>query len=473
MNIKAWSAFTLSLASLVLLPAGAQRGAPAATLTPEDYVQIQQLVVRLSHEMDADTRGGMINRHFASNVIIQPSAQGATGTHYEVVFTVGQNGRQSAIARTGRYEDTYVKVRDGWRVETRKFYPSITTPEADKAAMPQTPAPAGAAPRPPIVVEHQRTGTPTALTALDYLEIQQLVASYGHALDNGLAQADNGPAYAGLFTPDGVAFRSLRGFESLAAIARAQPHGPRYARHFLTNVTIAPSPEGATGEQYLVVIDPPEDGKPGGLFLGGHYEDIYVKIDGRWRYKSRTLFNANLGAEATTTAPPSEPMPAAVRVSTAAPRGSAAELSSEDHVEIQQLLARYAFALDTADANGYTYADLFTPDGTFNGTSGREALAALPRGPRRGPLNVRNYGGIALVNASPEGATGFQHAQAIDFEPGGRKGVLDHFGCYEDVYARTPQGWRFKSRRFDNESQAALKGQPAASAATGRQQIAL
>lgn len=468
MGIKLWFGVTLAVTALALWPAGAQRGVVTSTLTADDLVQIQQLVVRLSHEMDADARGGVVSRHFASNVIIRPSAQGATGTHYEAVFAVGQNGQQSTITRTGRYEDTYVKTGGSWQIQTREFHPSITTPEADKAIVPPAPA-AGGGPRPPIVVAHERSGAPAALTALDYLEIQQLVASYGHALDNGLAQADNGPAYAGLFTPDGVAFRSLRGFEPLAAIARAQPHGPRYARHFLTNVTIAPSPEGATGEQYLVVIDPPEGGRPGRLFLGGHYEDIYVKTDGRWRYKSRTLFNANLGAETTTTAPQSEPMPAAVRVATAAPRGSTPALSSEDHVEIQQLVARYAFALDTADANGYTYADLFTPDGTFNSTKGRDALAALPRGPRRGPLNVRNYGGIALVRPAPGGATGIQYAQAMDFEPGGRTGVLDHFGHYEDVYARTPQGWRFKSRRFVNESQAALKRLPNVSAAAGRQ----
>ena len=161
--------------------------------------------------------------------------------------------------------------------------------------MPQAPAPSGSSPSRRLSSRISARGHRPRSAALDYLEIQQLVASYGHALDNGLAQTDNGPAYAGLFTPDGVAFRRLRGFEPLAAIARAQPHGPRYARHFLTNVTIAPSPEGATGEQYLVVIDPPEGGRPGRLFLGGHYEDIYVRTDGRWRYKSRTLFNANLG----------------------------------------------------------------------------------------------------------------------------------------------------------------------------------
>lgn len=469
MGMKVWFGVTLAVTALALWPAGAQRGVATSTLSADDQVQIQQLVLRLSHEMDPEARGGVFSRHFASNVIIQPSAQGATGTHYEAVFAVGQNGQQSTITRTGRYEDTYVKTPGGWRIQTREFHPSMTTSEADKAAVPQAPAPGGGGPRPPIVVSHERGGAPAALTALDYLEIQQLVGRYGHALDNGLAQADNGPAYAGLFTPDGVAFRSLRGFEPLAAIARAQPHGPRYARHFLTNVTIAPSPEGATGEQYLVVIDPPEGGRPGRLFLGGHYEDIYVKTDGRWRYKSRTLFNANLGAEAVTGAPPSEPMPAAVRVATTAPGGSSAALSPEDYIELQQLVARYAFALDTADANGYTYADLFTPDGTFNGTKGRDALAALPRGPRRGPLYVRNYGGITLLKPAPEGATGIQYAQAMDFEPGGRTGVLDHFGYYEDVYARTPQGWRFKSRRFVNESQAALKG---ASAVAGREQVA-
>ena len=472
--------------TLALLPAAAQRPSGTIALTADDHVQIQQLVMRFGYALDtgagdgamfadlfaadgvygaangrselaalARTRpDGAASRHFVTNVIVQSSERGAIGTQYEVMFVVGQGGSQSTITRTGRYEDTYTKTTAGWRIQKREFFPSISTPEADKAAVPEPPR---SGPQPPVIVERQRPGTPTALTALDYLEIQRLVASYGHALDNGVAQTDNGPAYAGLFTPDGVAFRRLQGFGPLAAIARAQPHGPKYVRHFLTNVTIAPSPEGATGEQYLVVIDPPEGGKPGRLFLGGHYEDIYVKSAEGWRYKSRTLFNANLGAEAPSALPPSEPVPAAMRVATANRTSGAAAFTSEDYVEIQQLVARYAFALDTADNNGFTYADLFATDGTFNDTKGRDALAALPRGPRRGPLYVRNYGAVAIIQPTPAGATGIQYAQAMDFEPGGRKGVLDHFGHYEDVYVRTAQGWRFKSRRFVNESQAALK----------------
>jgi hypothetical protein len=494
------AALTLGAVAMALLPADAQRAPGTTTLTADDHVQIQQLVTRFSYALDTGANegamfadlftadgvfgeatgraqlaafarprpGAAVHRRFVTNVIVRPTERGATGTQYEVMFAVGQNGSQSTIMRSGRYEDTYTRTAAGWRIQKREFLPSITTTDANRAAIAQTATPGGAPP--PVVVEPQRSGTPSVLTALDYLEIQQLVASYGHALDNGLARTDNGPAYAGLFTPDGVAFRRLKGFEPLAAIARAQPHGPKYVRHILTNVTIAPSPEGATGEQYLVVIDPPEGGKPGQLFLGGHYEDIYVKTPEGWRYKSRTLFNANLGAEASSAAPPSEPMPPAVRVAATGRTGAAGAITGEDYVEIQQLVARYAFALDTADNDGYTYADLFAADGTFNDTKGREALAALPRGPRRGPLNVRNYAGLAIVEATPNGATGIQYAQAFDFEPGGRKGVLDHFGRYEDVYVRTPQGWRFKSRRFMNESQAALTAATArpGSSATAR-----
>jgi hypothetical protein len=123
-----------------------------------------------------------------------------------------------------------------------------------------------------------------------------------------------------------------------------------------------------------------------------------------------------------------------------------------DHLEIQQLLARYSFALDTGADNGYMYADLYTPDGTFNKTNGREELAKLARGGRRGPANVRNLMSFPIVTPSAEGATGILYAQAINFGESGKPTELDHFGHYEDVYVKTAVGWRFKSRTFVNES---------------------
>ena len=37
---------------------------------------------------------------------------------------------------------------------------------------------------------------------------------------------------------------------------------------------------------------------------------------------------------------------------------SAAALTAQDYIDIQQLLNKYAFALDTCSNNGYDYADL-------------------------------------------------------------------------------------------------------------------
>ena len=129
-------------------------------------------------------------------------------------------------------------------------------------------------------------------------------------------------------------------------------------------------------------------------------------------------------------------------------------LTAADYVEIQQLVARYGFALDTGADNGYMLADMFAPGGTFNKIQGREALAGLARGGRRGPLNVRNLSNLAIIKPSREGATGIQYAQAINFGERDKKTAtqMDHFAYYEDEFVKTADGWRFKSRRTFNEA---------------------
>ncbi len=143
-------------------------------------------------------------------------------------------------------------------------------------------------------------------------------------------------------------------------------------------------------------------------------------------------------------------------------------LSAEDYVAIQQLVARYSFALDTGADNGYMYADLYAPDGTFNKTQGRDALAALARGGRRGPMNVRNMGTFEVIKPSREGATGHLYMQAINFGERDKKmpTETDHFGRYEDVFVKTADGWRFKSRTYINESGSLKPAAQRTSAAT-------
>lgn len=153
----------------------------------------------------------------------------------------------------------------------------------------------------------------STLTALDYIEIQQLVSKYPYALDTG---EDGGYVYADLFTPDGVFIRSsgarVEGREALARLVRLNPkaprlsepgpsfnpgrRGPHYTAHFITNHVIEPTPEGATGKQYLVIIDfDDETGRTNVVQQGGHYEDVYVKSANGWRFKSRQMIQSKTG----------------------------------------------------------------------------------------------------------------------------------------------------------------------------------
>jgi hypothetical protein len=162
--------------------------------------------------------------------------------------------------------------------------------------------------------QQRRPDAPT-LTASDYIEIQQLVAHYSYALDTG---ADNGYMYADLFAPDGVmhsringqaAKSDFKGREQLATLARINAgatgtRGPLYVSHFLTNHVIYPAPGGATGKQYLAILDLSQDGKPGAVRHGGHYEDVYVKTDKGWRFKRREMIRVQSGPSAVPTAGP-------------------------------------------------------------------------------------------------------------------------------------------------------------------------
>ena len=130
------------------------------------------------------------------------------------------------------------------------------------------------------------------LTPLDYIEIQQLAIRYSYGLDS---TADNGYMYADVFTPDGeFVGRQVpltQGREALARVARSVRKGnPMYVRHFIANHEIHPSPEGATGKVYLMVVDV-EEGQPSSIYIGGRYEDVYVKTAQGWRIKRRDARN--------------------------------------------------------------------------------------------------------------------------------------------------------------------------------------
>jgi hypothetical protein len=147
----------------------------------------------------------------------------------------------------------------------------------------------GAAVTAVVVRAQQRSGTvqTSTLTPQDYIDIQQLVSSYPYGLDGN---TDNGATYASLFAPGAVFGRPrTEGRDNLAALANTQPRGANYVRHFITNHVIEPSPGGAVGKEYAVIIDIGENGNPGRIALGGRYDDEYVKTPQGWKFKTRTF----------------------------------------------------------------------------------------------------------------------------------------------------------------------------------------
>jgi hypothetical protein len=147
-----------------------QRSSPATpAMTPQDYIDIQQLVSNYPYGLDGNTdngatyaslfepgavfarprtegrenlmalantqpRGANYVRHFITNHVIEPAPGGATGREYAVIIDIGENGNPGRIALGGRYDDEYVKTPQGWKFKTRTFTPSRVDVQPPPAA---------------------------------------------------------------------------------------------------------------------------------------------------------------------------------------------------------------------------------------------------------------------------------------------------------------------------------------------------
>lgn len=144
---------------------------------------------------------------------------------------------------------------------------------------------------------------PRSLSTADYIAIEQLTAGYPYKVDNC---TNGGYDYADQYTPDGIfgvssAWGSAgkvwyRGREQLAEAGgggkggcRVRKLAPGRARvhHIVTSQVITPTAEGAIGRSTLMAVTDPIGDTPGSIEWQGGYEDIYVKTDHGWKFKSR------------------------------------------------------------------------------------------------------------------------------------------------------------------------------------------
>jgi hypothetical protein len=147
----------------------------------------------------------------------------------------------------------------------------------------------------------------------------------------------------------------------------------------------------------------------------------------------------------------------------ASPVAAQNALTPQDYIDIQQLNARYAVAIDLCTNSGYDYADLYTEDGTFAVSegwgqpgkvfaTGREALATAAGGGPGGckdPKTLMGYGinhiqTDQIITPHPQGAYGRNKLIAMSI--GGDPSKNEVQGGYEDIYVKTAKGWRIKSR---------------------------
>src|SRR5204863_1205656 len=172
---------TLTMAAMLAATAaaGAQapRAAKAPSLTPQDYIEIQQLSARYAFDIDTcvnagadfadlftddgefsvsqqwgvpgnrktkgrvalmdaaggDGKGGCKDpkttmgygiSHIVVNHVITPTPEGATGKSY--ILAIGVGGDPTRIERQGGYDDVYVKTGTGWHIKSRiHVFPNI------------------------------------------------------------------------------------------------------------------------------------------------------------------------------------------------------------------------------------------------------------------------------------------------------------------------------------------------------------
>jgi uncharacterized protein (TIGR02246 family) len=149
----------------------------AAELTPADYTAIQQLYARYNTTIDkGDAEGwaatflpdgtfmnnkgtealknfvntwhagqGASQRHFSADLVITPSADGATGTVSTMLISIAT---PNSIAGYVTYSDVLVKTAAGWRFKSRTLKLE-RAPAAAPGAAPAGGPPAGAGPARP------------------------------------------------------------------------------------------------------------------------------------------------------------------------------------------------------------------------------------------------------------------------------------------------------------------------------------
>lgn len=125
--------------------------------------------------------------------------------------------------------------------------------------------------------------------------------------------------------------------------------------------------------------------------------------------------------------------------------------AAADRTMIEDLLGRYAFAIDYATGDPHAWAALFTPDGRFAipvmqvVVEGRAALAEFAAGLHRTIPGLHHVMSNFVVDVDGDSARGKCELNEFLLRPDGIHNAL--MGWYEDDYVRDGHRWLFRSRQ--------------------------
>jgi uncharacterized protein (TIGR02246 family) len=135
---------------------------------------------------------------------------------------------------------------------------------------------------------------------------------------------------------------------------------------------------------------------------------------------------------------------------------------ADDRAAIEDLQARYLFALDFHDAD--LYVTTFTEDGVLDVGSGeirgrkaiRDVIAKMPSPRSEGPYPAVGRHNISniVIKVTGNRAVGRSYWFHYSNDNPQRRGVFDGFGHYEDELVKVNGQWLFTKRRIYNEQRA-------------------
>lgn len=134
-------------------------------------------------------------------------------------------------------------------------------------------------------------------------------------------------------------------------------------------------------------------------------------------------------------------------------------MSVEDQLAIQEMIARYSYAYDGQDADGF--AQVFIEDGVFEIVAAGQASPSVRLGSRReirewaaqrlreraGRFTSRHYQSGTLFDELSAGSARTRTMVLVTHQPLTEAGPhLAHSGVYHDRWRKTAAGWRLAHR---------------------------